>query len=284
MKEYYAKRNNLLTNDLELNFNEVLSYFLQIYKYFDDKGSFNAAVEGIWRQIPGTMNQEQIKEPTLAPSPEIFFALNLQSKKVWPIWEYGGNYDEATLFSVIEILYDHIGIYNYQTDEFEYNKLREEFAEKINNILKAYKIGYYLEPTNGFIMKVPNKALKEQLQYNGEEMPATVFEQLATASEMYYRFDSNMEQKKKAINILADILENKREDLKEVLNVEYGIAKDKHDRLIFDIVNNYNIRHNRANQKSDYSKNIWYDWMMQYYTSVIIAFYRLEEEHSQKSL
>lgn len=39
-------------------------------------------------------------------------------------------------------------------------------------------------------------------------------------------------------------------------------------------------RHDRAEQKSDYSKKIWYDCMMQYYTSVIIVFYKLKNKHT----
>ena len=61
---------------------------------------------------------------------------------------------------------------------------------------------------------------------------------------------------------------------------EYEVPKNEHDKLIFSIVNGYNIRHNRAGQKSDYRKEIWYDWMMQYYTSVIIAFYKLKNKHN----
>lgn len=156
---------------------------------------------------------------------------------------------------------------------------RKEYIEHINNLLRMYGDGYYLEPENGFIMKLPNEALKHQLSYHGDDMPNTVFAQLSTATEMYYRFDSNMEMKKKAINILADILEKEREDVKNVLNEKYDIKKNEHDSLIFNIVNSFNIRHNRADQKNDYSKDIWYDWMMQYYTSAIIAYYRLKTEN-----
>lgn len=52
-------------------------------------------------------------------------------------------------------------------------------------------------------MESPNEALKEQLIYDGNDMKESVYAQLRTASEMYYRFDSNEEMKKKAINILA---------------------------------------------------------------------------------
>ena len=281
MKKYYAERHGLITKQLQIDFEELLEYFRQIYKYFCDKDYFKVAIDGVWKQMSYGQDPEQIIAPSMAPSAEVYFATRLQSKEIWPIWQYLEDYDEATLFTVIEILYDHIGIYNYETDEFESELPKREFSEQINNILRAYDKGYYLEPTNGFIMRIPNGALCEQLKYDGFDLLGSIYEQLATATEMYYRFDANQEQKKKAINILADILENEREEVKELLNAEYEIPKNDHDKLIFGIVNGFNIRHNRADQKSDYSKEIWYDWMMQYYTSVIITFYKLKNKHTE---
>jgi len=129
-------------------------------------------------------------------------------------------------------------------------------------------------------MEMPNKALQEQLSYDGAELPEDVLEQLKSASRMYYRFDTDMEAKKKPINILADILEKVRDNLKETLNQEYDVSKNEHDRLIFGIVNEYNIRHNKADQKTDYSREIGYDWMMQYYTSTIITYYKLKKVYA----
>ena len=280
MKKYYAERHGLITKQLQIDFEELLEYFRQIYKYFCDKDYFKVAIDGVWKQMSYGQDPEQIIAPSMAPSAEVYFATRLQSKEIWPIWQYLEDYDEATLFTVIEILYDHIGIYNYETDEFESELPKREFSEQINNILRAYDKGYYLEPTNGFIMRIPNGALCEQLKYDGFDLPGSIYEQLAAATEMYYRFDANQEQKKKAINILADILESEREEVKDTLNAEYEVPKNEHDKLIFGIVNGYNIRHNRADQKNDYSKEIWYDWMMQYYTSVIIAFYKLKNKYT----
>lgn len=73
---------------------------------------------------------EQIIAPSMAPSAEVYFATRLQSKEIWPIWQYLEDYDEATLFTVIEILYDHIGIYNYETDEFESELPKGSFLNK----------------------------------------------------------------------------------------------------------------------------------------------------------
>lgn len=232
MKKYYAERHGFLTKQLQIDFDELLQYFRQVYKYFCDKEYFEVATRGVWRQIPYTQDSEQVLPPSLLPSPEVYFATRLQDKEVWPIWQYLEEYDEQTLFSVIEILYDHTGVYNYETAEFENEAQKAEFAEQINNILRAYKEGYYLEPTNGFIMQMPNGALREQLEYDGSDLPDSVYEQLATATEMYYRFDANLEQKKKAINILADILESEREEVKDILNAEYEVPKNEHDKLI----------------------------------------------------
>ena len=269
MKKYYAERKGLIKENLQMDLYEVLSFFYQTYMYFANKGYFKSAISGVW--TGSYDNERQILPPSLAPSAEVFFTTKLQSKTVYPIYEYYESYQEETLFTVIEILYDHIAYYDYEADELIKEEPKKEFCEQINNILKLYKKGYYLE--------MPNEALKEQLAYDGNDMGDAVYKQLCTASEMYYRFDSNEEMKKKAINILADILESVREDVKNVLNSEYQINKNEHDRLIFDVVNSYNIRHNNGKQKTDYSKEIWYDWMMQYYTSTIITYHRLKKKH-----
>ncbi|QXM06962.1 hypothetical protein [Crassaminicella indica] len=281
MKKYYVERNGLIKKNLNICLDELITFFEQIYRYFSNKEYFDCAQNGIWRKIPYTNDEEQIIAPTLAPSPEIFFANQLQSSEIWPILQYSEDYTEEILFTVIEILYDHIAVYDYINSELKKEEPQKEFAEYINNILKMYCDGYYLEPQNGFIMKLPNEALKQQLSYKGDEMTNAVYTKLSTATEMYYRFDSNMEMKKKAINILADILEGEREGVKNILNDEYKINKNEHDKLIFSIVNGFSIRHNRADQKEDYSKEIWYDWMMQYYTSVIIAYYRLKNKYEE---
>lgn len=84
-------------------------------------------------------------------------------------------------------------------------------------------------------------------------------------------------QRKKAIVGLADILENVCEGAKNLFNSEFNIPKNDHDKIIFSVVNGYNIHHDNQQQKTDYSKDIWYDWMMQYYTNTVIVFYRVKE-------
>lgn len=278
--KYYAERNNLLNNNFHIPFIRLKEYFFQIYKYFDNMNLFEVAYNGAWT-INDNLERKQLHPPTMSPSPEIFFMNHLNTDRVYPIWKYYKNYSEEELFTVIEILYDHIGKYDYDKETIVKEKYKNEFSMQINNLLKRYSKGYYLNEKFGFIMKLPNDSLISLMQEKiPESMSSTEIEQLKTAFSMYYRYDSNEEQKKKAINILADILEPLREDLKNVLNREYGINKNKHDKLIFEIVNNFNIRHNDKKQFNEYNKSIWYDWMMHYYTSVIYTYYKLKTHYT----
>lgn len=273
---YYAERNNLLNDiNFKIDLDELKEYFSQIYNYFDKEGYFLAAIHGV-DAIDDYGNTYRIISPTLIPSPKLYFMKHLNSNEVWPIINFIDDYDETTIFTVIEILHEHIGKFDASKVEVLKEKPRIEFRTQINNILKLYKNGYMLDENYG-VIEIPNVAMKHLLNENPQIIQNdSVIEQLQTAMKMYFKFDSNLESKKKAINILADILEPLRNDLKEM----YGDTSSSkpHDSIIFGIVNAYNIRHNNESQKTDYDKEVWYDWMVQYYTSVIITYYKLKNK------
>lgn len=275
--KYYAERNGLLDNNIKISFNELKEYFYKIYRYFDNKECFEVAIKGIWETLQ--WQNEYLKIPPLfKPSPEIFFLNHLHSKSIYPIYEYYESYSENELFTVIEILYDKIALYNYQEKKLETEIIKKEFAIQINNILQFYDEGYFLEQNSGTVTHGINDSLKMMLSEDlRETLNEDVMFKMKTAVNLYYRFNSNLEQKKKAINILADILESFRSDLKDILNKKFEVSKNDHDKLIFDIVNNFNIRHNNNKQNTNYEHEIWYDWMMQYYSSVIITYFKLKK-------
>ena len=276
--KYYIECKGLLDKELNISFEEVKQFFFKIYKYFSDMNYFEAAINGVWI-TPQWGEQYQEIPPLFGAAPEIFFMNHLRSSEIYPIYEYYESYTEDELFSVIEILYDKIAVYDYKNNTLEIKQPRNEFSTQINNVLKFYSSGYYLETNSGTICKGTNSAIKEMLFENlYETFDDDTMGKMNTAIKMYYRFDSNMELKKKAINILADILEPLREDLKNTLNALYEINKNTHDKLIFDIVNNFNVRHNNKRQNTEYEMHIWYDWMMQYYTSVIVTYYKLKKK------
>lgn len=285
-KKYYLEREGLLTEkEISLNFEELKQSFFELFTYFKRKNSFEIAFRGkVVRNRWGDIKKEI--PLTLAPSPSIFFLHNLGDKEKCNIDDYYTTYTEQELFTVIEILYEHISEYDIEEDIIKNEELREEFSTHINNLLKFYKDGYYLEPKIGFIMEIPNESLKNLLQEDVSEiLDHDTIVKFQTALKQYYRYNSNfkesLEVKKKSIALLVDILENVREDLKVVLNEEFEVNKNVHDKMIFNVVNDFNIRHDNQRQMTDYSKEIWYDWMAHYYSSVIITYYKLLKERKE---
>lgn len=274
--KYYVERNGLLEDNLSISLEELKEYFNKVYRAFYDRNCFEAAINGVCMKSRSG-GKHQIIPPLFEPEAEIFFMNHLRRKQVYPIWEYYEYYSKEELFTVIEILYDKIALYDYEKNVLEQDRVKEEFATNINNILQFYDGGYYLEPNNGFICKGVNESLKEMLKENlNEILNDNEMIQMRSAVKSYYKFDSNLESKKKAITTMADILESVRSDLKNILNEKFDVNKNDHDKLIFEIVNAFNIRHNNAKQKTNYEHEIWYDWMMQYYSSVIIAYFKLK--------
>ena len=58
-------------------------------------------------------------------------------------------------------------------------------------------------------------------------------------------------------------------------------SKDESD--LFNLANNFGIRHHKPDQKTDYDKPIWYSWMFYYYLSTIHACMRLIEKSEAKA-
>ncbi len=278
MKKYYAERKDLLGSNTEITFEKLKDLFFEVYWFFKRKNGFDVAEKGVWKKATNYWEDDrQIISPLFAPSPEVFFLKHLNSEDIYPINMHCNEYSEEELFTVIEILYDNIAIYNSDQNCLETESIRKEFAIEINNILKFYAGGYFLETNSGTIIKGRDEPLMNMLTEDLESyFNEDVITKMRTAIKLYYRFDSNMEVKKKAITILADILELVRNELKDILNEKFEVNKTDHDKLIFEIVNGFNIRHNNNKQLTAYEKEIWYDWMMQYYCSVIITFYKLK--------
>ncbi|MBS6043466.1 MAG: hypothetical protein KIA08_12325, partial [Clostridium baratii] len=234
---FYAERNNLINSTtIMLTLSKLREYFLDVYRYFYDKGYFKVAFDGVY--IEERWNERnQVMSPLLAPSPEVFFLKHLKSECVYPIFEHCECYTEVQLFTVIEILYDKIGYYDYNKGEFVAEEPRQEFLEHINSILKIYDDGYMLEKANGFIMKIPNKSvinlLNQDISFIEDN---TIIGQLEKAMEMYYKYTATAEDKKSAIVILSGILEPLREELKQIFGTDLGINRNIHDKLIFEIV------------------------------------------------
>ena len=270
-RKYYSvrKSKNSLTEDgLKLLFGAVFRQ-LEEKQYFDEAFGFQCVDAG-W--IPGTTGQQ----------PGLYFLRNLRKPDLWPVKEKLESYAEDDLFDVIELLYDLVsepleGTYHsWNNCGTHYNTFnqpngRVKFRSEINEILSDYKEGYELAE-NGEIVEKADKGVETLLSAS---LPASagagIQQRLEDAIGLFRRRHVSLTERHNAVRMLADILEELRPRLKHAL-----AKKDESD--LFNIANNFEIRHRNEKQKGKYDRSLWLSWMFYFYVSTLhFAIRRLEQ-------
>ena len=83
-----------------------------------------------------------------------------------------------------------------------------------------------------------------------------------SAVAKYRRHGSTFDDRRQAVRDLADVLEYLRPHVKQHLT-------KKDEAELFNIANNFGIRHHNATQKTDYDAALWQSWMFYVFLSTI---------------
>lgn len=100
--------------------------------------------------------------------------------------------------------------------------------------------------------------------------PVEIVSRITRAAGQFRKPGSTLEDRHEAVRNLADVLEYLRPEAKTAL-----LSKDESD--LFELANNFGIRHHKQNQKTEYEPAIWLSWMFYYYLATIHALLRLIE-------
>jgi len=205
--------------------------------------------------------------------------LKLRKEYLWPIRDHISSYSEDDLFDIIEYCYDNISIaiVEYEEDNFSgYTEKIKGFSQKegqvqyrteINRHLKDYGDGFAID-SNGNIVRTVGFGLEPILEAKLPTSDIRILPKVEYAIQKYRSRNSSIEDRRDAIRNLVDVLEYIRPQVKESI--------DKNDESdLFNIANNFGIRHNNKQQKINYDENIWLSWMFYYYLSTIHAFIRV---------
>jgi hypothetical protein len=184
--------------------------------------------------------------------------------------------DEVGLFTLVEFLFDHVAAPDHQSgrhhtfsdcgwhydcrrDKFDVQGARQEWRDTVNGFLVFYEDGYELS-SEGEVVRVAPDGLADLFQASA---PAAAGDanasKLRNAIRTFRRGLSSREDQKQAVRDLADIIEFYRPHIKTAL------LKDD-EAALFNIANNYAIRHHRENQKDSYD-GPWLTWLFYLYLS-----------------
>jgi len=186
---------------------------------------------------------------------------------------------EDHIFELLEFLYDHVSKpgklseldwNQYDYDGYDDEAGREEFRNTANSFLADYKTGFELTK-DGIVLAVGTAGLQHIL--DAEIIPydeANVDSKVRNAIVKWRNRHLSLSEKKEAIRELAEVFEwlKKTKGLGNVLD-------RKDESAIFDIANNFAIRHHDPKQKTNYDRAIWYSWIFHFYLATYHATVRL---------
>jgi hypothetical protein len=261
---YYSQRTGLGPHPDGLLLKDVVDLFVRIYDqlrrggYFDQAFGYDCVDAG---PISGTV---------LDPGLEVFLAV--RKRDLWPIREQSANYSEDDFFDIVEFLFQHVskpvrGNYHSYNDcgmhweVFDQQEGRKEFCEKTNVVLGHFERAFELSP-NGEVLHKPEHGFEPIFDADLPLNDDNVRSRVDASTLRYRRHGASIDDRRQAVRDLADVLEYLKPKIGTFLT-----SKDESD--LFNLANNFGIRHHNDRQKTNYDAGLWLNWMFYFYLSTI---------------
>ena len=264
-RRYYSSRNKRAS----LTPNELYYKVQHLYLLFRDREYFKGKAGITKEKLP-----EDIKHAAaVALSFQPFPVTNWQENEI----------TEDRIFDLLEFLFDHVSkpceIVDMVTDtNWQYRDYgdyddaagQNEFREQANAFLCDYGEGFELSK-DGTVLASGSGCIRQILTAEIEPYDEkNVDSKVRNAILKWRNRHLSLAEKKEAIREMADVFEwlKKTKRLDRVLD-------RKDESAIFDIANNFDIRHHNPQQKTNYDRVIWYAWMFHFYLATYHATIRL---------
>ena len=194
--------------------------------------------------------------------PHAYVRWHLGRDALWPFDESLPQLDEPWVFTVLEFLHDHVakplefrnhtfdscGIHVETADE---TSGREKFRTSMNRYLNRYRSGFAIEENGEVWTSAPSGLVHRRPLATGRD---DIDPRVDHAIGVFRRHSATDEDKRDAVRNLADILELLRS------GTGTGLPTDEEDKL-FEIANQFGIRHHTPRQRTDYDTGIWLEWV-----------------------
>jgi hypothetical protein len=273
-RKYYSSRKQ----SKRITADELHTRLVSLFQLFRDKDFFKEKTGLTEHEFPKSLSHEAV----------IFLGI-----EPFPL-EHWLNQDktEGNIFDVIEFLYDRIsqpiGWGQFQTETgFNYSdyesydefKGKTEFRTAANVFLSDWDEGFELDE-DGEIRRLGSAGIQFILTSEIVSFDKrNVDDKVRQAVSKWRSRHRTLEDMKEAVRLLADVFEF----LKDAKQLSQALdAKDSSD--IFNIANNFSIRHHNQQQKANYDPFIWYSWMFHFYLATYHATIRLIQKKQVKQL
>jgi len=262
--QYYSLRNARKSEIKRLSLEETLSLFIRVYDqfqkdgYFDEAFGFDCVDVG---HIAGKIKDIQLE-----------LALSVRKENLWPMKNSSWLYEEDDLFDMIEFLFQQVSkpvsgeehSYNncgMHWETFDQIEGRILYRTRVNAVLDRYEKRFELSP-DGEVLQSVEVGFEPIFDAAVPSKDQNVVDRVGSAVRRYRRHGSSLDDRRQAVGDLIDVLEYLRPQLKTILK-----KKDESD--LFNIANNFGLRHHNELQKTDYDASLWLSWMFYFYLATV---------------
>jgi hypothetical protein len=274
-RHYYSRRKKSGTLTLE----KLHWKFQYLYRRFRDEDFFKKLAGHTNGDLPNSLIYEAAMAFDFQPFPiNSWSAEEITEDHIFDMIEF--LFDRASKPSDWREKYTSDGEIYYDYDTYDRDEGRAEFRAHANEILSDYKAGFELTE-DGKILALGDRGLRQILNADIEPYDEeNVDSKVRSAIQKWRSRDLSLNAKKEAIRELADVFEW----LKKTKNLSAALD-DKDESAIFDLANNFAIRHHNPRQKTNYDPVIWYSWMFHFYLATYHAsIHLLKRKEARKKL
>lgn len=266
-RRYYSLRTGKNPKGAAIDLKVLKALFRSSYVQWEESGYFQehfgyCCVDA--GDVPGKLGSDVAAE----------MLFHLRKENLWPVSEHIERYEEDDLFDVIEFFHDHISKpldgyhHDYAGCGYHYNTFdggtgKREYRTRVNDLLESYKTGFEISDM-GEILELAQPGTAQLLAADIPTNDKNVASRVEAAISKFRRYRSTQAERRDAIRDLADVLEYLRPQIKGVLT-----KSDEND--LFNLANNFGVRHHNQQQKTDYDNAIWLSWMFYFYLATIHA-------------
>jgi hypothetical protein len=263
-RQYYSVRTGRYIAGAKVDLELAKELFNAIYGqlrekgYFDESFGYTCVDAG---DVPGKLGGDV----------PLYFFRKLRKKGLWPISLGIQKYSQDDLFDVIELLFDLVsfpvdGFHHtyadcgWHYDKFDREKGRLEYREQVNELLRDFAPGYTINE-KAEILELASPEVERLLNAKLPASSSRLQSDIDAAADLMRRRNASLADRKNAVRMPAGVLESLRPQMKAVIT-----ANDEGD--VFNIANNFGIRHKNEKQKTDYDP-LWLSWMFHYYLATV---------------
>lgn len=211
---------------------------------------------------------------TAGSEPSRDVVLEVGRADLWPPDPVAGSWSEDGIFDFLQFIAEKVSspvpdtgwFHGYNDcgrhgEDFTPEPARGQFVTRVNKILERYGDGWEMKPDFEIVERAPvgtGDLLTVKLP---ADVSADTRRRVQGAVAKFRRRSSSRDDRRDAVRDLGDVLE----PLKKAAATHLS-RKDESD--LFNILNNFDIRHNNELQKSDYDP-IWLSGLFYHYLTMI---------------